>query len=126
MQGRSFRDNLGGHTPANWRKAVYYRYWMHQRHRPAHFGLRTRRHKLIFFYGQPLMHEYGEPPTDPAWEFYDLETDPKERYNRYGEPDYREVIDSLKRELFRLKQELGDSDSSYPAMQSILEKVVPG
>ncbi|MDU0354573.1 DUF4976 domain-containing protein [Paraglaciecola aquimarina] len=41
-------------TPyVDWRKGTYYRYWMHSAHHdvPAHFGLRTKRYKLIFFYG---------------------------------------------------------------------------
>jgi hypothetical protein len=28
MQGRSFRANLEGHSPRDWRKAMYYRYWI--------------------------------------------------------------------------------------------------
>ena len=28
-QGQSFRDNLAGNTPENWRKDMYYRYWTH-------------------------------------------------------------------------------------------------
>ena len=26
-QGHSFRDNLKGNTPKDWRKEMYYRYW---------------------------------------------------------------------------------------------------
>ena len=55
MQGRSFAGALkGGRKPADWRTSTYYRYWMHMAHSlevPAHFGLRTERYKLIFFYG---------------------------------------------------------------------------
>ena len=29
-QGRSFRENLKGKTPADWRKNMYYRYWTHE------------------------------------------------------------------------------------------------
>ncbi|MGC9348844.1 MAG: sulfatase family protein, partial [Anaerolineae bacterium] len=32
MQGRSFRPLLHGETPADWRQAMYYRYWMHKAH----------------------------------------------------------------------------------------------
>src|SRR2546430_2099889 len=28
MQGRSFRPLLEGHTPKDWRKSMYYRYWI--------------------------------------------------------------------------------------------------
>lgn len=42
--------------PADWPDAAYYRYWMHMAHHdnPAHYGIRTRDLKLIFFYGLPL------------------------------------------------------------------------
>jgi arylsulfatase A-like enzyme len=55
MQGRSFAAALRGRDkPADWRDVTYYRYWMHMAHRlqvPAHFGVRSERYKLIFFYG---------------------------------------------------------------------------
>ena len=57
MQGRSFRAILEGHTPKDWRKSMYYRYWMHNtsdHHVPAHYGVRTDRYKLIYYYGKPL------------------------------------------------------------------------
>jgi arylsulfatase A-like enzyme len=56
MQGRSFLPILTGKTPSDWPQSTYYRYWMHMAHHdnPAHYGLRTERYKLIFFYGQPL------------------------------------------------------------------------
>ena len=41
FQGKSFRENLKGKTPKDWRKQSYYRYWLHHPDRPAHFGLRN-------------------------------------------------------------------------------------
>lgn len=108
MQGRSFRANLQGQTPDNWRKAFYYRYWMHQQHRPAHLGVRTKRYKLIYLYGQPLRDVYGASPTKPSWEFYDLQEDPKELDNRYGESRYKSKIRALKDTLWQLKERAGD------------------
>jgi arylsulfatase A-like enzyme len=61
MQGESILPLMEGNTPDSWRKAVYYRYWQHLLHRDvtAHYGIRTKTHKLIYFYGQPLgMTEY--------------------------------------------------------------------
>lgn len=122
MQGRSFRPNLSGHTPSDWRTALYYRYWMHQQHRPAHFGIRTSRYMLMFLYGQPLMDVYGEPPTEPTWEFYDLQKDPREVHNAYGDPGYQPVIKRLKTRLLRLKRQAGDTevDKQHPVMQQII------
>jgi N-acetylglucosamine-6-sulfatase len=55
MHGKSFKNILSaGEEPQDWRKATYYRYWMHMAHahvNPAHFGVRTKNYKLIFFYG---------------------------------------------------------------------------
>ena len=117
MQGRSFRPNLRGQRPADWREAMYYRYWMHGNgaRRPAHYGIRTRRFKLIFFYGLPL-DQTTNAPTKPGWELYDLAKDPREIDNVYRDPSYADTVAHLKEELRRLKSELGDTDAQYPAL----------
>ena len=123
ITGRSFRANLAGNTPSDWRTRMYYRYWLHQRQRPAHLGLRTERYKLTFFYGQPLgMPGAHADPTDPAWEFYDLAEDPSENRNAYHDPAYAQVIDELKEELLTLKLKEGDRDDARPVMQAIFEQ----
>ena len=120
MQGSSFRSNLQGETPSDWRQSFYYRYWTHETHRPAHLGVRTKDAKLIYFYGQPLREE-GVTANDPTWEFFDLKKDPKEINNVYEDPEYQDQIEALKKELFRLKAEVGDSDEQYPVMDSLLK-----
>ena len=50
LAGRSLRGVLRGAPPADWREAVYYRYVSHGDASPAHLGVRTRTHKLIFWY----------------------------------------------------------------------------
>lgn len=108
MQGRSFRANLAGQTPGDWRQAMYYRYWMHGT-RPAHYGIRTRKWKLIYFYGKGLGKKgASNKPTKTGWELYDMEEDPKELRNLYGRDGYEEVVEKLKEELAELKRELGD------------------
>ncbi len=119
MQGRSFLPILQGNTPGDWRTATYYRYWMHMAHHdnPAHYGLRTARYKLIFFYGLPLDAAGAvDDPTPPYWEFYDLEKDPHEMNNAYSDPAYVHVIQELKSELLRTKRQLGDTDERYPQL----------
>jgi len=122
MQGRSFAAALRGKPkPADWRKSTYYRYWMHLAHRlavPAHFGIRSDRHKLIFFYGCT---PDGKQPTPVAWEFYDLEKDPSEMTNRYADPAYAAVIAGMKKELRETRVRLGETDEKYPAIQRIIE-----
>lgn len=119
--GKSFRDNLNGNTSKNWRKSMYYRYWLHQTNRPAHFGIRNDRYKLIFFYGQHLdMLGAHRENTEPAWEFYDLQEDPKENVNAYADPAYGDIVEKMKEELVRQKLLIGDTDVQFPAMTQIL------
>ncbi|MEQ9219119.1 MAG: sulfatase [Cyclobacteriaceae bacterium] len=120
MQGRSFRANLTGETPEDWRESFYYRYWLHETHRPAHLGVRTKEDKLIYFYGQDLIDQNSEA-TAPTWEYYDLKKDPKEINNVFGDPEYQDQIKSLKQEIIRLKGEAQDSDEQYPGMDSLLK-----
>ena len=100
MQGRSLLPLLRGRPPANWRTAMYYRYY----HDPgdhntrAHYGIRTRTHKLIHFWKKD------------QWELFDLGNDPYELHNLYGEAGQERLIATLKAELLRLKQALGDND----------------
>jgi arylsulfatase A-like enzyme len=58
----------------------------------AHYGIRTRRYKLIHYYGY----------TD-EWEFFDLKEDPHEMDNRYNLPEYQDRIRQLKEELYVLQ-----------------------
>ena len=61
--------------------------------------------------------------TVPAWEFFDLEKDPKENRNSYSDPSYKEVIEEMKIELKKLREEVGDTDTKYPEMQEIFSQV---
>jgi arylsulfatase A-like enzyme len=74
MQGKSFKGIIEtGREPDSWKKAAYYHYWMHMAHHdnPAHIAIRTKRHKLLFFYGalkgrlKQLRADYGE--DDPKF-----------------------------------------------------------
>lgn len=102
MQGRSFRSILGGDAPSDWRRSMYYRYFMHLAHHNvyAHYGVRTDRYKLIYY--------YMTEPDPPEWELFDLQQDPMELRNVYSEPEYAGVVAELKAELQRLRAEVGD------------------
>jgi len=101
MQGRSLRPLLRGATPHDWRNSIYYHYFEY----PAvhmvkrHYGIRTKRYKLIHFYYDI-----------DAWEFYDLETDPHELNNLYGKKEYDGIVKELKTELEKLREHYGDTD----------------
>jgi arylsulfatase A-like enzyme len=100
MQGRSLLPLLRGRRPDDWRTSMYYRYY----HDPgdhntrAHYGVRTRTHKLIYFWKKD------------QWELFDLVNDPYELHNLYGEPGQDALTASLKAELARLKREVRDED----------------
>ena len=111
FQGRSFRPLLEGETPADWQQSLYYRYWMHGAHHNvyAHYGVRTKTHKLIYFYndgcGQPGVTEETFPPE---WELFDLVKDPCEMKSVYGDEEYAAVQAELTDELHRLQTKVGD------------------
>ena len=130
MQGRSFRSVLAGDTPDNWRQSTYYRYWMHMSHHwvPAHYGIRTKDYKLVFFYGMKLDAAVGKQevcnyPTDPGFELYDLKKDPLEQTNVYADPGYAEIVKELKAELLDLKRLFGDEDDKYPELEALRKRL---
>ena len=98
MQGRSLVPLLQQATPADWRTAIYYHYYAFPSvHMVArHYGIRTQRYKLIRFY------QFDE------WELYDLESDPDELLNLYGDPDYTGVAMRLAEQLGGLSRHYGD------------------
>lgn len=100
MQGMSLMPILKGES-INWRDAVYYHYYEY----PAvhmvkrHYGIATKKHKLIHFY-----HDVDQ------WELYDLEKDPDEMKNVYDDPQYAPIVKELKEKLEQLRAKYGDSD----------------
>lgn len=122
MQGRSFYSALeGAAQPQDWRTATYYRYWMHMAHNlrvPAHFGIRTVRYKLMFFYGCT---PNGDAPTPAAWELYDLQQDPHEMQNQFSNPEYKAILEQLGEQLWKIREELDETDAAYPAVQAIID-----
>jgi arylsulfatase A-like enzyme len=94
MQGESIVPLLRGKKPDDWRKSLYYHYYefpgAHSVRR--HYGVRTDKHKLIYFYNLD------------AWELYDLGKDPNELNNVYGKPKFASLEKELKTELDRLRE----------------------
>lgn len=140
MQGHSFKKILKkGEEPKGWQQSTYYRYWMHMAHahaNPAHFGIRTKDYKLIFFYGKYWV-DVNKPgaewnkkswgnrftmDTPVAWEFYDLSVDPKEMNNAYNDPKYKEIIADLKEQLKAKRAELNEEDrEKFPHIQKVID-----
>lgn len=141
MQGHSFDKILkSGEEPEDWQQSSYYRYWMHMAHahaNPAHFGIRTKEYKLIFYYGKYWVDtddenaewnkdSWGnqfEMHTPAAWEFYDLVNDPKEMNNAYDNPYYATVIQDLKEQLIAKRKELHEEDGEkFPHIQKVIDE----
>lgn len=101
MQGVSLVPLLSG-TGGVARDALYYHYYeypgIHAVKR--HYGIRTDRYKLIHFY-----YDIDE------WELYDLEKDPHEMHDVYGDPAYAKVRERLTKRLAELRAFYGDSEA---------------
>ena len=85
---------------------------------PAHFGIRTERYKLLFFYGSSPL---GESKTPAAWELYDLENDPGEMKNQFTNPEYRDIVVDLKQQPWETRETLNETDAKYPEVQKIID-----
>jgi N-acetylglucosamine-6-sulfatase len=90
MDGQSFLPLLRG-EPVKWRGHILYEYYWEWNFpaTPTVFAIRTERYKYIFYQG--------------IWDhdgFYDLQTDPHERYNLINVPAYGEQIEAMKKQLF--------------------------
>lgn len=113
MQGRSFWPDLVGEPEQPPAAGFYYRYWENDdiiHKAPAHYGYRTDRYKLIYYYNEG----FGLPFTGfftypPEWELYDLQADPTEVRNVYDDPEYLEIREDLKAQMWREQARLGDA-----------------
>jgi arylsulfatase A-like enzyme len=99
MHGVSMLPLLRGEQPKNWRDALYY----HFHEFPAehavkrHYGVRTDRYTLIHFY-----------EDIDVWELYDLQNDPQQLHNIYGQPGTEKITKRLKKRLVKLQEEYAD------------------
>lgn len=100
IQGESFRDVVSGKTD-EFRDAVYYTYYEYPAEHMVkrHYGVSTKRYKLIHFY-----YDIDE------WELYDLEKDPMEMQSVYDNPAYADVQKMMHEKLEEVRKKYGDSD----------------
>ncbi len=113
MQGESFWSDIVEQREQRPVDGLYYRYWENDdiiHKAPAHYGYRTARYKLIYYYndgfGLPFTSFWTYPPD---WELYDLDADPHELHNVYHDPAYLEVREQLKAAMWREQARLGDA-----------------
>jgi len=101
MQRASMKPVLSGKTPSNWRKEHYYHYYEFPGEHlvKRHFGISSKRYKLIHYY-----YDIDE------WEMFDLKTDPQEMKNVYNEPNYVGVREMMRHKLDSIRIVLKDDD----------------
>ncbi|EIJ39997.1 MULTISPECIES: sulfatase family protein [Galbibacter] len=105
MQGKSIKPLLEGTVEDDdFRDAIYYHYYDYPAFHMVkkHYGVKTKRYKL--------MHFYDDIDT---WEFYDLEEDPNELHNAINDEDYEEVIAKLHARLKELQKEYGVTEKEF-------------
>ncbi len=100
MQGRSLLPLLKSERPSSWREDWLYEYYEFPRPHNVrrHRGVRTDRYKLIHYYEQP-----------EEFELYDLEADPGEIHNLYGDARHASLTADLRQRIDRLRKETNDS-----------------
>jgi arylsulfatase A-like enzyme len=92
MQGQSLCPLFESPVKGDWRDAVYYQFYESGWGVPQHYGIRTKSHKLIHFLSEP-----------DNWEFYNLERDPYEMLNLYGDPGQEDLIKDLTSKISALQ-----------------------
>ncbi len=110
MHGRSLLPLLEGQHPKDWRKAVYYHYYEYPAEHKVrrHYGIATADGwKLMHFYPTEAEDNLGEKKID-AWEMYNLNADPGETHNLYGQPGTEKQLRRLRKELKQLQQQYAD------------------
>jgi arylsulfatase A-like enzyme len=112
MQGLSLVPLMKGEKPTNWRNEIYYHYYEYPSVHmiPRHYGIRTKRHKLMHFY------QFKE-----EWEMYDLKDDPDELSNLYGKKETLKLQNKLKQKLKKLQKTYED-DSDMSIREDYIEK----
>ncbi|MBB4037901.1 arylsulfatase A-like enzyme [Dysgonomonas hofstadii] len=104
MSGTSLEPLFQGEKPKNWRTDLYYHYYDYPAEHKAnrHDGVRTERYKLIHFYDKDKDDNY----TLNCNELYDLQTDPDELNNLYGQTGYESITTDLQKRLDNYRQKL--------------------
>ena len=105
LQGKSIKPLFLGETPENWRTSHYYQYYEYPGSHcvQRHYGVRTDRYKLIYFY---MVDE---------WELFDLESDPHELNSVYEDPEYADIVSELNTELNRLRSHYDVTEDTRPS-----------
>ena len=112
MQGLSLVPLMKGERPEKWRSEIYYHYYEYPSVHmvPRHYGIRTKRHKLMHFY-----------QFKNEWEMYDLNKDHDELSNLYGKKETMKLQNKLKQRLKNLQKSYED-ESDMSVLENYIEE----
>lgn len=100
MQGQSFLP-LISNKKYQARNTLYYHYYENGEHAVSpHFGIKTKRYKLIRFYKRI-----------ESWELFDLKKDPDELYNLYNTRKGKRISQKLKKDLLYAIEQYKDEEA---------------
>lgn len=99
IQGVSIVPLLKGENPADWRDNLYYHFHEYPAEHAVkrHYGVRDSSYKLIHFYNDI-----------DRWELFDLQNDPTEMHNIYGQPGTEEVTRRMMKLLKNAQEQYDD------------------
>jgi len=99
IQGESLVPLLKDETPDDWRNTLYYHFYEYPAEHMVkrHYGVRDNRYKLIHFYNDI-----------DRWELFDLQEDPKEMTNIYGQPGTEAVTADMMQKLKAAQEQYDD------------------
>lgn len=105
LHGQSLVPFLQGRQPDTWRKDWLYEYFEYPEveHVRPHRGVRTERYKLIHYHKLPQF-----PDLPEEFELYDLQNDPQELNDLYGQDGYESLTQQLLNRISELRKETGD------------------
>ncbi len=100
MQGINLVPLISGQQKDLPRKNLYYHFYEYKADHTVleHLGVRGERYKLIYFY-----------PVN-EWELYDLKKDPQEQKNLAGSAGHQKVLQQMKAELLKLRDQYDDHE----------------
>ena len=100
IQGCSLLPLLRGEQPKKWRNSLYYHFYEYPAEHAVkrHYGVRTED-------GWKLIHFYNDIDE---WELYNLNEDPNELHNLYGQPGTEKITKKLRKELKKLQVQYDD------------------
>ena len=105
IQGKSFLPVLKnkGYAPPKWRESIYYAYYGERTHNvAAHDGVRTLRHKLMYF------------PRSKEWQLFDMVNDPQEMRSVHDKPEAAKVLEAMKKRYAMMRKQYDVNSATIP------------